>query len=144
SWWGVLPTWFGRTVIDRVPAEGNVICGGYEDVVYIADWHLLSTGEEPRSAPQGEAVRDAVDVADVLSEKRHGYVFPHPDGGWTEMKILADPADATKDMLDGGRRIAAGKEERFVVRIEPSKRAHLVVRSAPEGKAHVHARIDGR
>jgi hypothetical protein len=139
SWWGILPTWFSKTVLDRVPAEGNVICGGYEDVVYLSDWSLLGTGNDPRLAPQGEAVKDEVDVADVLSEKRHAYAFPHPGGGWTEMKVLADPVNGRTDMLDGGRRIAAGREERFVVggRVAAQKAAHLVVRSAPEAKAHV-------
>jgi hypothetical protein len=145
SWWGILPTWFGGEVLARIPAEGNVICGGYEDVVYKADWHLLGTGEAPREAPQGEAVRDAVDVADVLSEKRHAYVFPHPNGGWTEMKVLADPADAANDLLDGGRRIGAGREERFVLRdLKPREPAHLVVRSAPEAASHVRVLVGGR
>ncbi len=107
SWWGSLPTFFSDAVLARFPVEGNVICGGYEDVVYRADWHLLNTGNDPREAPQGEAVKDEVDQADVLSEKRHAYTFVHGDNGWSELKVLADPADATKDLLDGGRRYEA-------------------------------------
>ena len=144
SWWGTLPTFFASDVLARFPVEGNVICGGYEDVIYRADWHLLNTGNEPREAPQGEAVRDAVDVADVLSERRHSYVFPHPAGGWTEMKILADPADPTKDLLDGGRRYERGHDERFVLRkLEAKEPAHLVLRTAPEKATTVRVTVDG-
>jgi hypothetical protein len=144
SWWGVLPTWFSSGVIKRFPVEGNVICGGYEDVIYEADWHLLGTGTDLREMPQHEVVKDEIDMADLVNERRHAYEFPHPGGGWTEMKILADPSDARKDMFDGGRRIASGRAERFTAQhLESSKKAHLVVRSAPEGRAHVRVLVDG-
>ncbi|HEY2518169.1 MAG TPA: hypothetical protein VGI39_45175, partial [Polyangiaceae bacterium] len=144
SWWGTLPTFFAGDVLARFPVEGNVICGGYEDVVYRADWHLLGTGNEPRSVPPGEAVKDEFDAADVLSERRHAYVFSHPNSGWTEMKVLADPADATKDMLDSGRRFELGKSERFLLRkLEPHKAAHLLLRTAPESTTVVRLTVDG-
>ena len=145
TWWGVLPTWFSSEVLARFPVEGNVICGGYEKVVYRADWHLLGTGNDPRAVPTSEAVRDEVDVADLLSEQRHAYVFPHPAGGWTDMKILPDPGDARLDLFDGGRRIAAGRAESFSVKnLDGTRGAHLVVRSAPDGRARVHVRIAGQ
>src|SRR6202041_2047649 len=99
--WGILPTWFGAGVVARVPAVGNVICGGYEDVVYLADWHLLGTGEAPRAIPPGLTVRDTVDVADLVSEHQHGYTFgaPGSGSGFTELKILADPNDPEKDLM---------------------------------------------
>ncbi|MGO8998245.1 MAG: hypothetical protein ACLQVI_33410 [Polyangiaceae bacterium] len=144
SWWGSLPTLFSDAVLARFPVEGNVICGGYEDVVYRADWHLLNTGNDPREAPQGEAVKDEVDQADVLSERRHEYSFVHGDNGWTEMKVLADPADATKDMLDGGRRFEAGKSERFTLRkLAANERAHLVIRTTPEKETTVRVLVGG-
>ena len=145
SWWGVLPLWFTSGELKRFPAEGNVICGGYEDVIYRADWHLLGTGELLRAMPPGDAhVVDAVDVADLVSEREHGYRFPSPAGGWTDMKILPDPADGARDMFDGGRRIAPGRSERFTLtRLTVGRAAHLVVRSAPDGKAHVRMRVAG-
>ena len=114
TWWGVLPTWFSRGVLARFPVEGNVICGGYEKVVYAADWHVLGTGARPRGAPAGERIVDEIDVADLVSERAHRYVFPTPGGGWTEMKILDDPKAPGRDLFDAGRRIAAGRAERFV------------------------------
>ena len=38
-------------------AEGNVICGGYEDVIYRADWHVLGTGDRIRASPDRRRVR---------------------------------------------------------------------------------------
>ncbi|MEO8876128.1 MAG: hypothetical protein ABI461_11115 [Polyangiaceae bacterium] len=144
TWWGVLPTWFSSGVLARFPAEGNVICGGYEDVLYRADWHLLGTGEAPREIPEGESVRDSVDIADLVSEKEHSYFFPQPAGGWTNMKILPDPSDEKTDMFDAGRRIAPGRAERFKLRnLKPNHAAHLLIRSAPETPSNVFVRING-
>ncbi len=148
TWWGVLPTWFSSDVLARFPVEGNVICGGYEDVIYKADWRLLGTGEAPRHLPEGESVKDAVDVADLVSEHEHGYVFATPAGGWTEMKILADTTDIAQGMpsyrFDAGRRTSAGRSERFSVRnLAPGRPAHLLVRSAPDADSRVFVRIDG-
>jgi hypothetical protein len=143
SWWGVLPTWFSSEIVARFPVEGNVICGGYEDVLYAADWHLLGTGTRPRALPRAEVVRDTVDVADLLSETDHAYRAPER-GGWTDMKILADPADPTTDMFDGGRRISPNLSETFTVHgLDAARTAHLILRSAPERDTVVHVKIHG-
>jgi hypothetical protein len=156
SWWGILPTWFGSGVVARFPAEGNVICGGYEDVIYRADWSLLGTGASIRALPAGERVRDEVDVADIMSEAAHDYEFPShtaseptcttafPSAGCTEMKILTDPADSSRDMLDGGRRITPGLVEHLRFSgLERGRPAHLVIRSAPYARTVVRARVNG-
>jgi hypothetical protein len=143
TWWGVLPTWFSSEVLARFPVEGNVICGGYEDVVYAADWHLLGTGTMPRVLPPGETIRDTVDVADLISEAQHDYSAP-PRGGWTDMKILADPAQPAADMFDGGRRITASLFERFTLHgLDPHRTAHLVLRSAPEKTTALQVKVHG-
>ncbi len=145
TWWGVLPVWFASDVLRRFPVEGNVICGGYEHVVYRADWHILGTGDRIRVIPQGDTrPRASVDVADLVSEKQSGYSFDHPSNGWTDMRVLPDPIDAQHDMFDGGRRIAVGKGESWIARGQtPGAAAHLVVRTAPESATHVRVRIDG-
>jgi hypothetical protein len=144
SWWGILPTWFSRGVLARFPVEGNVICGGYEDVIYRADWSVLGTGEQPRTIPRGESVRDTVDVADLVSERAHGYRFPQPAGGFTDMKVLADPANPAHDLFDGGRRISPGRAESFSLRgLRSDKDAHLVIRSAPEQPTTVRVLASG-
>jgi hypothetical protein len=145
SWWGILPTWFTHGEIARFPAEGNVICGGYEDVLYRADWHLLGSGENARTVPLGVRVRDSVDIADLLSEADHDYHFDAPASGWTDMKILPDPADERNDMLDGGRMLRPGSAERMRLRgLDAGKRAWLVVRSAPASAADVVVRVSGK
>lgn len=152
TWWGVLPVWFGEEVLKRFPVEGNVICGGYEHVVYKANWSLLETGDRMRWRPPvgwegrtNEKIRVEVDVADLVSEKQNGYVFDRPGNGWTDMRILPDPADPQRDLFDAGRRIAVGRKESFDARgLVLGKPIHLVVRVAQEGKTRVRVRLDGR
>jgi hypothetical protein len=151
TWWGILPVWFGEEVLRRFPVEGNVICGGYEHVVYRANWQLLGTGEHMRWKPEvgwagrtTERLRASVDVADLVSEKLNGYTFDRPSNGWTEMRILPDPDDPRHDMFDGGRRIAVGKRESFdAPGLVFGKRVHLVVRTAQEGPTTVRVRVNG-
>jgi hypothetical protein len=143
TWWGVLPVWFASDVMRRFPVEGNVICGGYEHVVYRADWHVLGTGDHIRMLPPGETrPRAQVDVADLVSEKANGYEFDHPSNGWTDMRVLPDPTDTRHDMFDGGRRIAVGKSETWLARgLTPNAPAHLVIRTAPESATHLRVRV---
>ncbi len=89
-------------------------------------------------------MKDEVDQADILSERRHGYSFVHGNNGWTELKVLADPSDASRDLLDGGRRFEQGRDERFTLRkLTPRQAAHLVIRSAPESRATVRVLVGG-
>ena len=156
TWWGVLPVWFADDVLRRFPVEGNVICGGYEQNVYRANWSLLNTGDamrwEPPADPEKpwagrtkEKPRLEIDVGDLVSEKEHGYTFEQPQNGWTDMRILPDPADPQKDMFDGGRRIAVGKKESFTANdLVLGRPFHLVVRVAQEGATNVRLRVDGQ
>jgi hypothetical protein len=150
SWWGILPTWFGGPVLARFPAEGNVICGGYEDVLYRADWQLLGTGEASRllkevaSEHPGVTVHDQVDVADLLSEADHDYSFDAPASGYTDMKILPDPADEANDMLDGGRMVRPGSKETMRLgKLRARTTAWLILRSAPVNATDTIVRVDG-
>jgi hypothetical protein len=144
SWWGILPTWFSSGVIQRMPAVGNVICGGYEDVVYVADWHLLGTGDAPRLVPRGLDVKDGVDIADLVSEKEHHYVFAAPESGFTDMKVLADPVDPDKDMLDGGRELKPGFSESMRLSgLSPNVAASLLIRAAPASAASLRISVNG-
>jgi len=139
SWWGTLPTWFSSDVIARVPAPGNVICGGYEDVLYRADWRVLNTGDLPRVAV-GE-LRDAIDLADLVSEREHAYSCSR-GSGWTDMKILPDLADERNDVFDGARIVYANGTERFTLsHLAPRTPAKLALRFAPAGAARFRVRV---
>ena len=64
TWGGPIPSWFTSETMRVFPVEGNVICGGYEQNVYRADWHLLGTGQDTRfPLPKGEKIRVNLDVA---------------------------------------------------------------------------------
>jgi len=140
SWWGTLPVWFG-TEIARIPAPGNVICGGYEDVLYRADWSLLGTGELPR-VEIGD-LRDVLDVADLVSEDAHHYAYSR-GSGWTDMKILPDLANPRRDVFDAGRALFAHGTERFVLsHLDPHVPATLALRTAPTGGARLHVLVGG-
>jgi len=142
SWWGDLPSWFGRHLTE-VPVRGNVICGGAEKVIYRADWRALGNGKNPRFLRPDEAVVDELDVADLVSELEHRYDFPHPAAGFIDHKVLASPEDHRREVFDAGRRIPAGRSETFRLKAVPGKSMRLVARTAPEHETEIEVRIDG-
>ncbi len=143
SWWGDLPSWFGRYVTE-VPVLGNVICGGAEKVVYRADWGALGHGALPRTVHPDETIADELDVADLVSEHQHDYQFPHPSAGFIDAKVLTSPFDARREMFDAGRRIPPGRSETFRLTLARGKRARLIARTAPEHAGDVDVRVDGQ
>jgi hypothetical protein len=127
SWWGDLPTLFGDR-LTQVPVVGNVICGGSEKVIYRADWSTLDATPAPRTMKPSEVLVDELDVADLVSEKAHHYVFPHPAMGFVDFRVLADPIQPTRDLFDAGRVIPPDHSETAVMRA-PGVNGRLVVRS---------------
>jgi hypothetical protein len=142
SWWGDLPGWFGRRLFE-VPVQGNVICGGSEKVVYRADWHALDRSERPRMLHPGEQVVDELDVADLVSEREHGYEFPHPSAGFVDAKVLGDTAGGQREMFDAGRRIPRGQAETFYFRLPEGKKIRFIARTAPEHDVVARVTVDG-
>lgn len=142
TWWDVLPLWFGRHIVS-VPVEGNVICGGAEKAIYAADWRLLNTGDRPVSLLPGEVIVDRLDVADLISERDHAYVFPRPEAGHVELRILADPFDDARDVFDSGRRIPTDRVEAFSLGSNlQATSMRLIVRTAPAFAGHVEVTMD--
>jgi hypothetical protein len=131
-WFRELPHWFGQRLY-AVPAPGNVICAGYEKVVYQADWHLLGTGNTPRSLQRGENLVATLDVADLISERQAEYVFPHPHAGYVSMRVLPDPHQPQSDMWDAGRLIPDGRSETMKFRALPTgKPLRLLIRTVAD------------
>jgi hypothetical protein len=142
SWWGDLPSWFGRRLFE-VPVRGNVICGGSEKVIYRADWRALDRSAEPRTLLPGERVIDELDVADLVSEREHGYEFPRPSAGFVDAKVLGELEAGQKEMFDAGRRIPRGRSETFLLRLTEGKKVRLIARTAPEREITARVTADG-
>jgi hypothetical protein len=142
SWWGDLPVLFGKKITE-VPVYGNVICGGAEKVLYKATWDALDHEGKPRSLRDNERVTDELDVADLISEKEHQYVFPHPDMGFVTFRVLPDLADPRRDLFDAGREIPGGQSERARMKM-PSNGGRLIVRTASTHGAKIDVRIAGK
>lgn len=143
SWWGDLPTLFGRRITE-VAVLGNVICGGAEKVIYRANWSALEGSSLPRALLPGEQLVDELDVADLVSEAAHRYVFPHPAMGFVDFHVLADPgAPRGHDLFDAGRLIPQGHRETARMRA-PHGRGRLLVRTAVGHPAVLEVTADGR
>jgi hypothetical protein len=125
--------------------EGNVICGGYEKVIYQADWHLLNTGDRPATLQPGDNIVDTLDVADLINEKEHRYQFPRPSAGFVQMRLLTYPAAPAKEVFDAGRTMTADRSERFTLR-SPTRGAstRLIVRTAPVDTGTLDVDINGQ
>ena len=141
SWWGDLPTLFGER-LTQVPVVGNVICGGAEKVIYRADWSTFDGAPEPRVMEPDELLVDELDVADLVSEKAHRYVFPTPGMGFVDFRVLADPTLPTRDLFDAGRVIPPGHSEIAVMRA-PRSGGRVVVRSAVGHRVTLQVRAGG-
>jgi hypothetical protein len=72
SWWGDLPTWFGRQLTE-VPVRGNVICGGSES--HLPRRLAALPRQRARTLRSARSDRDGLGVADLVS-RAQGYEFP--------------------------------------------------------------------
>ncbi|WP_437590696.1 hypothetical protein [Sorangium sp. So ce1000] len=143
GWWGDLPAIFGKQIA-AIPVVGNVICGGAEKVIYQADWSPLAFGEPPVSMGADERIVDELDVADLVSERDHGYAFPRPQAGFVSFSVLPDPRGSGRDRFDAGRVIPDGKSEAARLRAPREGQGRLVVRTAAPRAATIRATADGR
>jgi hypothetical protein len=131
GWWGDFPLWFGRR-IDEVPVRGNVICGGASKVLYQPRWESLDRSEQPFSLGPGERRVDGVDMADLVSEKGHGYTLSNGSVGHVLMKLLPNPSLPREDLWDAGRVVPPGVRESFTLSgLDPERPVALIVRAAP-------------
>ncbi|MDC3952571.1 hypothetical protein KEG38_01885 [Polyangium jinanense] len=142
SWWGDLPGLFGRRLVG-VPVVGNVICGGAEKVIYKADWSALDRNGWPRTQREGERIVDDLDVADLVSEKAHGYNFPRPGMGFVVHRVLPEPGQKLRELFDAGRIVPHGQPELAMMNA-PKRGGRLVVRTVAGRQAAAEVRVDGR
>ncbi|AKT37321.1 hypothetical protein [Chondromyces crocatus] len=142
TWWGNLPAIFGKRLIG-VPVIGNVICGGAEKVIYRADWSPLEQRAVPFSLRKGERIVDELDVADLMSERAHGYQHPRPQGGFVAFNVLPEPLPGGSDRFDAGRVIHGGRSESAKMRA-PAGAGRLVARTVTPKPVTVEVREGAR
>jgi hypothetical protein len=131
SWWGDFPLWFGKR-IGEVTARGNVICGAASKVLYRPRWELLDRSEQPFSLRPNERRVDGLDLADLVSERSHGYRLSNASPGHVAMKLLQNPTLPREDLWDAGRIVPPGVSESFTFSgLDPERPVTLIVRAAP-------------
>jgi hypothetical protein len=141
SWWGAFPLWFGQELAS-VPVSGNVICGGAEKVIYRADWSALERESRPDTLLEGERVVDAIDFADIVSEREHALELTRLPA-FVEMKRLPHLDDAAKEVFDAGRVVPEGGISRFrLYGVERGHKTRIVLRFSPASAAKLKLFVD--
>ncbi len=139
----IYPGWFpGIAALGR-PIDRKTVFGPYvgapEKILYELDTALYGSGETPPLTSPSRRVVDELDVADVDSERAHGY------GGLAPSPLpRADLHRLRREerfILDGGRPLASG--DRATLAAEPGRPAALSSRFVAPHGARVEVRWNG-
>jgi hypothetical protein len=105
-----------------------------------ASWDHVRTAERPINDHSGWSLVDRVDIADIRSERAHGWVgrmgrrrFGDPTARWS----IVERSTAGGLAIDGGRTIRDGGE-RFTVRVDPAKPMRVVIRTGGQASYGWH------
>jgi hypothetical protein len=132
----VYPEWFALDDLlgDRLQERyvpGASILGGERMVAYRADYSLLGSGEAPGvEARAGRTLVDRLDVADLESEREHGYQLFSAS---QQQSVLG----RFGAQLDGGR--SERTHERFRLKVVPG--GTLVLRVAADSPTTLRVRV---
>ena len=147
----VYPNWFDPSFLQlhkQVYSQRlfrSSIAAGNPMNVYLADWTLAGSGNEPRdsslAAELGMWMEIAqVDVADLQSEAAAGYRYHVLDGAYDSLfRVLRDGAGTA--LADGGRLVSGG-EEFTISGIPPGSEVLIVTRS--NGPFRLRVEANGR
>ncbi|HWO19712.1 MAG TPA: hypothetical protein VNO30_13095 [Kofleriaceae bacterium] len=136
------PGWMGQAelfgeVLRRTPLGPQFskrrLVGDYDMQLIEASWDHVHTAERPLDEVPGWRVVDRVDVADLASERAHGWRgalgrrrLGDPTARWS---VFHRDVRATGLALDGGRTIR-GAAERFTIEVsDPRRPVRLVLRT---------------
>jgi hypothetical protein len=139
--------------IERFPVKNRTVVANETKIVWKMEWDLLLdpnrapppvTGQPPAAgqppvAGHAPKLMDRIDVADLASERAHGY--RRLDTGQPEGLVYQELHDK-RALIDGGRRIELGEELRLSAR--PGKPAVLVMRTLGPGPLDLDVFVDGR
>ncbi len=139
--WMALPEVLGPRIYDATVTDSSIL-GGQSMVVYEADYSLLGSGERPWTPVARDAkVLDALDVADLDSERRHAYELLGARDG--EEVVTHGAAPDGRVVADGGRRERA--RDRFHVHAGTAKTPVLAVaRLAASEPTRVDVLVNGK
>ena len=127
----------GLPVPKRLVGEGDM-------QVLAASWDHAHSGERPLNDHTGWKIVDRVDIADLASERAHGWVgrlgrrhFGDPTAHWS---MVERETTAAGLVIDGGRTIRDGGET-FTITIDPAKPARIVIRTGGQPGYNFHETI---
>src|SRR5215212_3530403 len=139
DYFAVYPDWFSDFYASRVFGEEIArfslssrpevagIVGGSEVAVFRADWGLARSGATLQG---GGTVKDALDIADLESEREHDYEVRMPLIGLESTNILTREHSPDGEMiLDGGRALP-GAEEFTITGLSPNRPVEVVMRTS--------------
>ncbi len=138
----VYPDWmgsellFGPTLAEFTVTDATIL-GGQTKRAATADWSPLGTGELPWSDPNG-AILDTVDVADLESERDHGYELL---GAREGEEIVESGFIGGASFTDGGR--TERTRERFVAKLSPGRAHHVLARLRSAIDTKVRLSLEG-
>ncbi|HEY5937205.1 MAG TPA: hypothetical protein VIU61_21290, partial [Kofleriaceae bacterium] len=116
----------------RPGIEKRRLVGDVDMQIIAANWDHVGTAERPLSEHPGWRVVDRLDIADLASERGHGWhgelgrrKVGDPTARWS---LVHREVTARGLTIDGGRTIR-GNRERFTITVDPKRPARLVLRT---------------
>ena len=139
------PSWMGQTefvgeVLLHTVLHGALAKERFASPVMelsVATWDHAGTAERPLNDHTGWALVDRIDVADLASERAHGWhgelgrrSVGDPSGRWS----FVERETRSGLLVDGGRTIRGGSE-RFTVHVDPKKPTRIALRTGGSATA---------
>jgi hypothetical protein len=125
--------------------EAGRLVGDGDMEIIAASWDHVGTGERPLTAHDGWALVDRLDIANLTSERAHGWrgalgrrSFGDPTARWSIVGRETGPHGL---VLDGGRTIRGGRED-FTIALDPARPARLILRTGGQRSYPYHESID--
>lgn len=140
----VIPGWFDQSFLRlHRPVRSQTLykasIAGSPLVAYQANWAYVGTADRPGpdalAALGDRRLVDALDVADLTSEREHAYALELLPGATAAPIGILKPPGSEQLVPDGGRLVTLS--ESFEMRVSPGRAAVLVVRAMGTFRASV-------